>query len=136
MLGFALALAGCPGDTVLGFAIGDISGLWTAESYTYAPVSGSAAAVDLIARDGARMTLAVDNSQAPPIVSTSFNDGAGNETIGGGIVNAQSGTLTIGDDLFFVDHDNDTITLTNDEMTFDFGAGPVPATLTIVLNRI
>jgi len=132
----AIAMSGCEKDTLLDFAIGDISGLWTAESYEYVSNADSNTRVDLISRDGAFLTLTVDGSVSPPTVGSSFDDGMGGMTSGGGNVDLRNGTLQIGDDLYTIDQDGNSMTLTNPSTTFDFGSGPVSATLIILLNRV
>lgn len=130
-----LAMAGCRPDTILGFAIGDISGLWVATAYVYADGSAAGSEVDLISRDGARFTMTVDNSVAPPSVGSTFSDGQGVDTSGGGIVDITLGTLTISDDVFEVQHRDNQMTITNDSMMFDFGSGSRSASLRIELVR-
>jgi len=138
MLGLiiAVAMSGCQQDTLLDFAIGDIAGLWTAESYEYVSNADVNTRVDLISRDGAFLTLTVDSSVSPPTVGSSFDDGMGALTSGGGEVDLRNGTLRIGDDEYMIDHDGNSMTLTNPTTTFDFGAGPVSSTLVIRMNRV
>lgn len=138
MLGLvvAVAMSGCEKDTLLDFAIGDISGLWTAESYEFVSNADVNTRVDLISRDGAFFTLTVDSSVSPPTVGSSFNNGMGTTTSGGGDVDLRNGTLQIGDDRYTIDQDGSGMTLTNSTTTFDFGSGPVSATLVILLNRV
>ena len=136
LLALTTLLVGCEQDTILGFAIGDISGLWIGMSYVYTEVTPTQApSVDLIERDGARFTMVVDNMPRPPIVSTTFADGMGNEVSGGGTIDIVVGTMLIRDVLYTIDHDGDRMTITTDEMMFDFGSGMRPAVLTIVLDR-
>lgn len=134
MLLACVTLSGCRPETILGFAIGDISGLWVGTAYVYADASGGGL-VDLIERDGARFTMTVDNSVAPPVVGTTFSDGQGMQMSGGGIVDITVGTLMIGDDVFDVDHRDDEMTITNASMMYDFGSGSRSATLRIELVR-
>ena len=129
------ALTACETSTVLGFAIGDISGLWLATTYVYAENAAGQGAVDLVERDGARFTLVVDNSTNPPIASTTFNDGMGNEVSGGGPVDIVVGTLEIEGAVFTVDHDGNEMTIVNGSAMFDFGSGSRNAVLTIELER-
>lgn len=130
-----LTLSGCRPDTILGFAIGDISGLWLASAYVYSDSSAGGGEVDLIARDGARFTMTVDNSVAPPVVGTTFSDGQGMDTSGGGTVDITIGTLTISGVVFDIDHRSDEMTITNSTMMYDFGSGSRSATLRIELAR-
>lgn len=136
LLALCLSASGCASDTILGFAIGDISGLWRATSYEYRSNADPGLRVDLVARDGAMMTLSVSNAQSPPLASSTFDDGRGGGASGGGAVNVRDGTLTIGTTVYQVDHDGDRITLTDSSAMFDFGSGIVPATLVIRLTRI
>ena len=132
----AVAMSGCEKDTLLDFAIGDIGGLWTAESYEYVNNADANTRVDLISRDGAFLTLTVNNSVSPPTVGSSFDNGLGATTSGGGDVNLRNGTLQIGDDEYMIDHSGNSMTLTNATTTFDFGSGLVSATLVIQMNRV
>jgi hypothetical protein len=138
MLGLvvAVAMSGCEKDTLLDFAIGDISGLWAAESYEFVSNADVNTRVDLISRDGASLLLTVDSRVSPPTVGSSFNNGRGTTTSGGGDVDLRNGTLQIGDDRYTIDQDGNSMTLTNPTTTFDFGSGPVSATLVILLNRV
>jgi hypothetical protein len=126
----------CRTDTLLGFAIGDISGLWVATTYVYTETANPQNSVDLIQRDGAMLTAAIDNTVNPPIVSVAFDDGMGTSVSGGGAVDIEVGTLMIGPDEFSIDHSGDRMTWTNSTMMYDFGGGDRPATLTIRLERI
>jgi len=127
---------GCRNDTILGFPIGDISGLWLATEYVYSETANPPTSVDLIQRDGAMFTAVVNNTPRPPIVSVTFDDGMGTMVSDGGAVDITLGTLLIGSDEFAIDHDGDLMTWTNTTMMFDFGSGPRPATLTIRLERV
>lgn len=129
-----LGVAGCEQDTLLGFAIGDISGLWQASMYVYEETGSGSSTVDLISRDGAQFTMTVVNA-SPPVVSTTFDDGAGNLVSGGGPVDIVVGTLEIEGDVYVIDHQDDQMTLTNESATFDFGSGARAARLTIELAR-
>ncbi|MDE0899457.1 MAG: hypothetical protein OSA81_10600 [Longimicrobiales bacterium] len=131
-----VSLTGCQPDTVLGFAIGDISGLWVASSYVYSDVSGEEPSVDLVARDGAMFTAVVDYGPRPPIISTTFADGAGMEVSGGGTVDITVGTLTIEGDVFDIVDNDVEMTLTGAAMMYDFDSGARAAVLTIQLGRI
>lgn len=129
-----LGATACAQDTLLGFAIGDISGLWQASTYVYEETGAGSGSVDLISRDGALFTMTVVNA-SPPVASTTFDDGAGNVVSGGGPVDIVVGTLEIEGDLYVIDHQDDQMTLTNQSMTFDFGSGARAARLTIELAR-
>ena len=131
-----LSLTGCQTDTILGFAIGDISGLWVASSYIYSDASGGGPSVDLVARDGAMFTAVVDYGPRPPIISITFDDGAGMEISGGGTVDIRLGTLTIEGDVFDIVATEVEMTLTGGAMMYDFGSGARAAVLTIQLGRI
>jgi|TARA_B110000116_G_scaffold211780_1_gene187665 hypothetical protein len=131
-----VSVTGCQPDTVLGFAIGDISGLWVASSYVYSDASGGGPSVDLVARDGAMFTAVVDYGPRPPIISTTFDDGAGMEVSGGGTVDITVGTLTIENDVFDIVDNDVEMTLTCGAMMYDFGSGAQAAVLTIQLGRI
>jgi hypothetical protein len=126
----------CRSDTILGFAIGDISGLWVATAYVYTETANPQNSIDLIQRDGAMLTAVVDNTVRPPIVSVTFDDGLGTSVSDGGAVDITLGTLMIGPDEFSIDHTGDRMTWTNSTMMFDFGNGDQPATLTIRLERV
>ena len=128
-------LSACASDTILDFEIGDVGGLWLASGYEYAS-NVSSGRIDIIERDGATFTLSVDDSVQPPIVGSTLDDGAGGVTNRSGTVDIRDGIITLGDDSFRVVHDQDFMTLTNEESQFDFGSGSVSATLVITLNRI
>jgi hypothetical protein len=130
-----VSLTGCQPDTVLGFAIGDISGLWVASSYVYSDASGEGPSVDLVARDGAMFTAGVDYGPRPPIITT-FDDDAAMEVSGGGTVDITVGTLTIEGGVFDIVANDVEMTLTGGAMMYDFGSGARAAVLTIQLGRI
>ena len=126
----AMMTAGC--STSLGI---DLTGLWVANSYEYRSAGG--ATVDLVARDGASMSLTVDRFiDGRRRVTASFNDGmGGTETLSGevfldpAIFEFASGTFTYR-------RSDDVLTLINESDTFDFGSGPEAATLTIRLTQL
>ena len=136
IVGACVSLSGCQPDTVLGFAIGDISGLWVASSYVYSDISGGGQSVDLVARDSASFTAVIDYGLRPPIISTTFDDGAGMEVSGGGAVDIRGGTLTIEGDVFDILDNDAEMTLTGRTTMYDFGSGAQAAVLTIQLGRI
>ena len=129
-------LSACTGDTLLGFEIGDIGGLWTAASYEFVSNTAASERVDIIDRDGAFFTLSVDDSVQPSIVGSTLDDGTGSRTNRSGTVDIAEGLITLGDDTFTVVHDGDRMTLTNEDGAFDFGSGTVSATVVITLNRL
>ena len=128
--------SGCETDTVLGFAIGDISGIWQASAYEYVSNADGALRVDLIARDGASMTLSVSSNLSAPLASSTFNDGMGGTVSGGGAVDVRSGTLAIEQRVYAVEHNGNSITLTDAAAMYDFGRGEVSATHIIRLSRL
>ncbi|MDK1011537.1 MAG: hypothetical protein QGM48_10810, partial [Actinomycetota bacterium] len=91
---FAMSLLtmGCSTD-LYGLAIGDLSGIWIASGYEF---SSAQSAVDLVQRDGASLTIAIDGSLAPPTVATTFLDGLGSSTTASGTVDPGAATLSIG----------------------------------------
>ena len=129
-------LSACAGDTLLGFEIGDIGGLWTASSYEFVSNATSTERVDIIDRDGAFFTLSVDDSVQPPVVGSTLDNGSGSRTDRSGTVDIRDGLMTLGDDTFSVIHDGNRMTLINEDSSFDFGSGTVSATVVITLNRI
>ena len=58
-LGLTLFLAGC-GDSGTGLEATDLEGTWTAAQMEYTDNANSGTVVDIIARDGATLTLTVD----------------------------------------------------------------------------
>jgi len=129
-------LGACAGDTLLGFKIGDIGGLWIASSYEHVSTANPSLRVDIVARDGALLTLSVDDSVQPPVVGSTLDDGLGAPSNRSGAVDIRQGLLTLGAETYVVVHDNDRMTLTNESGAFDFGNGVEPATIVISLDRI
>lgn len=131
---FAMSLLtmGCSTD-LYGLAVGDLSGIWIASEYEF---SSAQTTVDLVQRDGASMTIAIDGSLAPPTVATTFLDGLGSSTTASGTVDVGAPTLSIGGDTFSVDRSGSRMTLINTAGMFDFGDGITSATLTIMLSRL
>jgi len=131
---FAMSLLtmGCSTD-LYGLAVGDLSGIWIASEYEF---SSAQTTVDLVQRDGASMTISIDNSVPPPTVATTFLDGMGSSTTAGGTVDIGAATLSIGGDTFSVDRSGSRMTLINTAGMFDFGGGITLATLTIRLSRL
>lgn len=130
VLGVALVMTAC--EDSLG--IFDVEGLWVADSYVY--VSGSGQTVDLIERDGAAASVSVDNTAAGPRVNMRFDDGSGAEEVTTGVADLDAGQFHFEDVVYQVRVDGERMTLTNSAATFDFGAGPEAATLTIRLTRL
>lgn len=113
----------------------DLTGLWVAESYVYSNTGGATA--DLIARDGASMTLTVDRFlDGTRRVTTRFNDGSGSVESLSGQVFLEEGLFEFEDATFRFDRADDVLTLVNESETFDFGSGPEAATLTIRLTQL
>lgn len=136
---FALLLplvSSCVGETVLGFEIGDIGGLWIAAQYEFVRTSSSSDRVNIIARDGASFILSVDDSVRPPIVGSTLDDGSGMVTSRSGTVDIRDGTIALGDEEFVANHDRNRMTLINEAGSFDFGNGTEPATVVITLDRV
>lgn len=129
-------LTACAADTLLGFKIGDIGGLWIASSYEYVSTANPSLRVDIVSRDGALLTLSVDDSVQPPVVGSTLDDGLGGTVNRSGAVDIREGLLTLGSETYVVVHDNDRMTLTNESGEFDFGSGVEPATVVISLDRI
>lgn len=133
LLAFA---AGCQQDTLLGFAIGDIGGLWTASAVEYRRTTDLSDRVDIVQRDGASMILSVDDSAQPPTVGATLDDGLGDVSTFSGTVDIRVGVLTLGSATYTIDDDGEAMTLTDESGVFDFGAGPEAATVVIRLDRI
>ena len=129
-------LAACAGDTLLGFKIGDIGGLWIASSYEYVSTANPSLRVDIVVRDRALFTLSVDDSVQPPVVGSTLDDGLGGNSNRSGEVDSRQGLLTLGLETYVVAHENDQMTLTNESVGFDFGSGIEPATVVISLDRV
>ncbi|MBT8487193.1 MAG: hypothetical protein HKN72_03465 [Gemmatimonadetes bacterium] len=126
----ATAIGGC--STSIGV---DLTGLWVADSYVFGSVGG--ATVDLIARDGASMTLTIDRFiDARRRVTARFADGVGGEEVLSGEVFVDQGYFEFEDATFVFDRVEDVLILTNESETFDFGSGPEAATLTIRLTQL
>lgn len=130
-LAVAMAVAGC--DTSVGPGL---SGLWIASSYVYQ--SGTGQTVDVIERDGASFTLTVTRGfDGGRVVTTTFEDGAGGRETMSGEVSVDAGTFTFETVVFdFTRRNNELILVSSGSQTFDFGAGPESATLTIRLTQL
>lgn len=113
----------------------DLTGLWVADSYEFRSAGGST--VDLIARDGASMTLTVDRFlDGRRRVTARFNDGMGGvETLSGEVFVDQA-LFEFETGTFQFDRTDEVLTLTRASETFDFGSGPEAATLTIRLTQL
>ncbi len=129
-LAVATSVGGC--STSIGV---DLTGLWIADSYEYSNATG--AAVDIVARDGAQMTLTIDRFiDARRRVTARFVDGNGVEQILSGEVFLDQRYMEIEGDRFDFDRTDDVLTMINPSETFDFGSGPEAATLTIRLMQL
>ena len=131
----AWSSAGCD-DTVLGLPIGDIGGLWTSATYEWVDNANDQNRVDLVAQDGALLTLSIDTGNNPPTVSAQFDDGSGGGWTAVGEVNVAQAELTIGAGVFFIEHDGNSMTLTNVVAVYNFGFGVVPATVVAEMDRL
>ena len=113
----------------------DLTGLWVAESYEYRNSGGST--VDLIARDGASMSLTVDRFlDGRRRVTVSFDNGMGETEIMSGEVFTDEGLFEFEDATFTFERRERLLILVNESDTFDFGGGAEPATLTIRLTQL
>lgn len=129
-------VSACAQDTLLGFAIGDVGGLWTASALEYVSNASSSTRVDIVARDGADLIMSVDDSVQPPTVGATLNDGLGGMTNLSGTVDIETGIITLGSDAYMAVKDGERLTMTNEGGSFDFGGGAESATVIIRLDRI
>lgn len=125
-----VAVSGC--STSIGV---DLTGLWLADSYVYSNAGG--ATVDLVARDGASMSLTIDRFiDARRRVTARFVDGDGVEQVLSGEVFLDQRYLELDGTRFDFDRTDTVLTLINTADSFDFGSGAETATLTIRLMQL
>ena len=136
-LALLVATGGCESEELANIAVGDLGGIWLSASYVFTDNSDSQLSRDLVAEDGALLTLSVDNTTSPPTVSAQFDDGFGGGWTDQGEVDVVAGTLTIGAGVFSIAQDGNQMTLTNAVTAYSFpGVGNRETTLVIELDRL
>jgi len=99
----------------------------------YTDNANSQNVIDIIQRDGATYSLAVNTEGS---ASTLLNDGLGSTSSDSGTLNSTSTVITLGETTFGAVRDGDRLTLTDANSSFDFGSGSsASATLRVVMNR-
>ncbi|MDX1647165.1 MAG: hypothetical protein R3304_08465, partial [Longimicrobiales bacterium] len=107
-----------------------LTGIWVADSHEYESASGQV--VDIVARDGATTTLAANLTIDGWRVSVTLDDGQGNvENLFGTV---EEGSFVFPDAVWTFTRNDDRMRITDESATFDFGDGPEPASLEILLT--
>jgi hypothetical protein len=118
---------------------GDLAGTWTATSMVFTQTAAPMTSVDVVARDGAVLTLVLTAASTytltfvyPPDPTENLNEM--------GIYTTTSTTITITPtggtaETSAISRDGDTMTATQPDDGFDFGSGGEPATLVTTLTR-
>ena len=117
----------------------DLAGTWTATSIVFTQTAASNATVNVVAVDGAAVTLVLAADATYTFTFTSplepTENEAGAYTVTGTNLNL-SPTGTGSPETFTISRDGDTMTLTgSDTFEFDPLIGEEPATMVIILTR-
>ena len=112
----------------------NLEGPWDATAYVYTNKANTSQQVDIVAVNGATMTLTV---QASGTTASTFNDGQGNSSSNSGQFTAEGQALTLAGITYQASLDGDRLTLINGNAEYDFDANGSkdPATATIALTR-
>ena len=135
----ALILMTACGDAT-GVEPDDIAGTWTATSIIFTQTAAPNATVDIVAVDGAAVTLVLLADATYTFTFTSplepTENEAGAYTVTGTNLNL-SPTGTGSPETFTISRDGDTMTLTDPDEMFEFDSvvGDEPAALVITLTR-